>query len=117
MSLTINWRISLYGSFCRIKSALTRTNVTISVVGGFIFRFNSFFFTLNTRVSRTFRFGPRVRLEGMLEAFNLTNRRNDLTRNGNFGSGAYPTDPSPTFNQITAVADPRSFQFGLRVQF
>ena len=35
----------------------------------------------------------RVRLEALVEAFNLTNRRNDLTRNGNFGSGAYPTQP------------------------
>ena len=29
----------------------------------------------------------------MAEAFNLTNRRNDLTRNTNFGSGAYPGNP------------------------
>ena len=38
--------------------------------------------------------------------------RNDLTRNANFGSGAYPTNPSSTFGQITAVGDPRTFQFG-----
>ena len=52
-----------------------------------------------------------------MEAFNLTNRRNDLTRNRNFGAGAYPTNPSPTFGQITAVGDPRSFQFALRLKF
>ena len=27
------------------------------------------------------------------------------------------TNPSPTFNQITAVGEPRSFQFGARVRF
>jgi hypothetical protein len=31
--------------------------------------------------------------------------------------GAYPTNPSATFGQITAVGEPRSFQFGVRVQF
>ena len=75
------------------------------------------FFSLSARLSRSFRIGPSVRLEGVAEAFNLTNRRNDLTRNTNFGSGAYPTNPSPTFNQITAVGDPRTFQFAVRVKF
>ena len=52
-----------------------------------------------------------------VEAFNLTNRVNTLTRNANFGPGAYPTNPVSTFNQITAVGDPRTFQFGLRLTF
>jgi hypothetical protein len=52
-----------------------------------------------------------------VEAFNLTNRRNNLTRIGNFGAGAYPASPAATFNQITAVADPRTFQFAIRVSF
>jgi hypothetical protein len=75
------------------------------------------FFTLSLRLSRSFRLGQGVRLEGTAEAFNLTNRRNNLTRNANFGSGAYPVSPLATFNQITAVGDPRSFQFALRVRF
>jgi hypothetical protein len=37
--------------------------------------------------------------------------------NGNFGPGAYPTSPSPTFGQVTAVGEPRSFQLGLRFSF
>jgi hypothetical protein len=53
----------------------------------------------------------------MLEAFNLTNRANVVTRNTNFGPGAYPSQPLPTFNQITAVSDPRTFQIGLRLRF
>ena len=75
------------------------------------------FFSLSLRLSRAFRLAGRVELEGVAEGFNLTNRRNDLTRNTNFGPGAYPTNPLPTFGQITAVGDPRSFQFGARVRF
>ena len=53
----------------------------------------------------------------MLEGFNLTDRANPLTRNANFGAGLYPSSPSTTFNQITAVGEPRSFQLGLRLAF
>ena len=75
------------------------------------------FFSLNLRVSRAFRVTGRVQLEALAEGFNLTNHRNVLTRNTNFGAGAYPTNPSPTFNQITAVGEPRSLQFGMRLRF
>jgi hypothetical protein len=75
------------------------------------------FFSLNARVSRTFHVASRLQLEALAEGFNLTNRSNALTRNTNFGSGAYPTNASPTFGQITAVSEPRSFQFGLRATF
>jgi hypothetical protein len=75
------------------------------------------FFSLNARVSRRIRVSARVEVEGVIEGFNLTNRRNALTRNTNFGSGAYPANPSPTFGQITAIGEPRAFQLGLRVRF
>jgi hypothetical protein len=75
------------------------------------------FFNLSARISREFRLTGRVRLEALVEGFNLTNRTNILTRNTNFGSGAYPTNPSLTFGQITSVGEPRSFQFGLRLKF
>ena len=75
------------------------------------------FFSLNLRVSRAFRIAGDVRLDALVEGFNLTNRTNVLTRNTNFGPGAYPTNPAPTFNQITAVADPRTFQFGIRLSY
>jgi hypothetical protein len=58
-----------------------------------------------------------VRIEGAVEAFNLTNRTNVVTRNTNFGAGEYPTNPAPTYGQITAVGEPRTFQFALRVRF
>jgi hypothetical protein len=75
------------------------------------------FFSMSARVSRTFRCGGRVRVEGLAEVFNLTNRTNNLARNGNFGSGAYPTSPSSSFGQITAVGDPRTWQLGVRLSF
>jgi hypothetical protein len=75
------------------------------------------FFSLSLRINRAFAVGKGVRLEGQLEAFNLTNRVNNLTLNTNFGSGAYPTNPSSNFGQVTAVGDPRSLQFGVRLRF
>jgi hypothetical protein len=75
------------------------------------------FFSLNARLSYTFRFADRWQFEVLGEAFNLTDHVNVVTRNTNFGAGAYPASPSPTFNQITAVGEPRSFQFGARVRF
>jgi hypothetical protein len=74
------------------------------------------FFTVSTRLSRAFRVAGNVRVEGLLEVFNLSNRTNNLTRNANFGAGAFPTNPSPTFGQITAVGDPRSWQLAFRVR-
>ncbi len=88
--------------------------------GGFIDRnagIGSDFFSLNARVSRAFQLTGRVELEALAEGFNLTNRRNVITRNSNFGPGTYPTNPSPTFGQITAIGEPRAFQVGLRVRF
>lgn len=75
------------------------------------------YLSLNMRVSRVFPVGGRVRIEALGEGFNLTNHQNVLTRNVNFGSGAYPSSPSPAFGQVTAVGEPRSFQFGARVRF
>ena len=75
------------------------------------------FFQLNARISRAFRFNDRWQFEALAEGFNLTNRANVVTRNTNFGPGAYPTNPLPTFNQITAVGEARSFQIGGRIRF
>jgi hypothetical protein len=75
------------------------------------------FFSLGLRVSRTFHLTDRVGLEALAEAFNLTNRVNVVTRNTNFGAGPYPDNPSPTFDQPTAIGEPRSFQLGARLRF
>jgi hypothetical protein len=75
------------------------------------------FFTLDLRAGRKWSVGPRWSMEGFVEAFNLTNRTNVVTVNGNFGGGAYPVQPLPAFGQPTAVGDPRLLQIGVRVQF
>ena len=75
------------------------------------------FFQPSVRAMRAFEVGQRARVEAMVEVFNLTNHRNDITRNTNFGAGTYPTNPSPNFGQVTAVGDPRSLQFGVRLRF
>ena len=90
------------------------------VNGAFIRRnegIGSDFFTLNIRASRMFRINQRADVEPLVEVFNVTNRRNDLTRNTNFGAGTYPSSPSPTFRQVTAVGDPRTAQVALRLTF
>jgi Carboxypeptidase regulatory-like domain/TonB dependent receptor len=90
------------------------------VDGAFISRnagIGSAFFSMSLRVSRSFKASRRAQVEGTLEAFNLTNHRNNTGRNANFGAGAYPSTPSTTFGQITAVGDPRALQFALRVRF
>ncbi|MGE3959440.1 MAG: TonB-dependent receptor [Vicinamibacterales bacterium] len=74
-------------------------------------------FTMSLRVSRSFQLGGGRRIEGMLEAFNLTNRANPVARNNNFGTGSYPSSPLASFNRVTAVGDPRTLQLGVRVSF
>jgi hypothetical protein len=75
------------------------------------------FFTLSLRVSRSFRLNARSRIEGLVEAFNLTDRVNPITRNTTFGTGSYPSNPVALFNTVTAVGEPRTVQFGVRFSF
>ena len=73
--------------------------------------------SLSGRLSRTFTLRESVRLQALVESFNTTNHVNVATLNGVFGTGAYPASPVSTFRKITAVNDPRTFQFGLRLSF
>ena len=75
------------------------------------------FFSMSLRASRVFRVADTVTLEGVVEVFNLTNAVNETARNATFGAGAYPTTPSATYNQVTAVGDPRAWQLALRLRF
>jgi hypothetical protein len=74
-------------------------------------------FGLNTRLSRTFALTERIKLEGIAEAFNSLNHRNNMIPNATFGTGAYPTTPNSTFGTPTAVGDPRNVQLALRISF
>ena len=75
------------------------------------------FFSLNARLSRTFSLSERVKLQGIAEAFNALNHRNDMVPNGTWGTGTYPTNPNSTFGQATAVGDARSVQLAARISF
>ena len=74
-------------------------------------------FNLNLRLSRTIPIGERFKLQGIAEAFNALNHRNNQIPNGTFGTGTYPTTPASTYGQPTAVADPRGIQFALKLSF
>jgi hypothetical protein len=106
-----------------ITSGVTTVQGTTGrpIVGGQFIERNagkgSDFFSLALRLSRTFHLTARLELEGIAEAFNLTNRQNVVTRNTNFGPGTYPDNPLPNFAQPTAVSEPRSVQLGARLRF
>ncbi|ADW67787.1 TonB-dependent receptor [Granulicella tundricola] len=67
------------------------------------------FYSLNARLSRTFVLSDRLRVEGMAEAFNALNHRNDMIPNATAGASG--------FAGATAVGDPRSVQLGARISF
>jgi hypothetical protein len=78
------------------------------------------FMALDMRLSRTIRWGERVKLDVIAEGFNLFNRFNE-------GSSSPFFDDVNTFKQRasngryygrpTASFDPRQFQFGLKLSF
>jgi hypothetical protein len=90
------------------------------VNGAFISRnagVSSPFFSVSLRAGRAFHLSSRATLSAFIETFNLTNHMNVVMRNGNFGAGAYPTNPSANFGQILAVSDPRAAQLAARLTF
>lgn len=72
------------------------------------------FTSFDLRLSRRIRFTEHVGLEVMAEVFNLFNRANFQLPNATFGTGI---TPNATFGLPTAAADPRQFQFGMRLSF
>jgi hypothetical protein len=76
------------------------------------------FFNMNARLSRTFSLTERVKLEGIAEAFNTLNHRNDAIPNNTFGTGRFDLpSTNANFGQATAVNDPRSIQLAVRISF
>ncbi len=75
------------------------------------------FFSLNARLTRSVQLRDRVTLEGIAEAFNTLNHRNNMIPNGTFGTASYPSSPNAGFGAATAVGDPRSVQLALRLSF
>ena len=96
------------------------TGARPTINGAFITRNAGESFTilnLNMRLSRTFSVTEKLKVQALAEMFNGLNHVNVVSLNGVFGAGAYPTNPLPTFRQITAVNDPRTAQLALRLTF
>jgi Carboxypeptidase regulatory-like domain len=79
-------------------------------------------FTVDVRVSRTFKVGMRATLETLVEAFNLFNRVNFIEDTNQssfviFGSGAFPTNPLPAYGRYTLTMPPRQVQLAARFTF
>lgn len=106
---------------CTSGYSLTGTNPCTEGLKGAVINRNTGtgfdFFNLNTRLSRTFSLTERLKLEGIAEAFNALNHRNNMVPNGTWGTGSYPSTPSASFGKATAVGDPRSIQLAARINF
>jgi hypothetical protein len=119
----VSWMVQYYSALpFNITTGATTVHGTAArpvVEGRFIERNAgeaSSFMTASVRLSRTVRVG-RAHVEGLIEAFNVFNRRNDLARVTVFGTGPYPDAPAANFGAVTVVGDPRVFQIGMRVRF
>lgn len=73
--------------------------------------------TIDIRVAKRVRLGGGRWIDGIFEVFNLANRVNYTDVNNIFGTGAYPTNPLPTFGQFTQAGPPRQIQLAVRVGF
>jgi hypothetical protein len=80
-------------------------------------------FNVDARLSRRFKLGPKVALEGIVEAFNLLDRTNYSEINNIFGRGAFPTDPQKdaqgrvTYGLYEQDLPPRQLQLALKLSF
>lgn len=76
------------------------------------------YFSLSSRLSRTFALTERVQLEGIAQAFNVLNHRNNAAPNGTFGTGRIDLPSrNASFGRATAVYDPRSVELAARITF
>jgi Carboxypeptidase regulatory-like domain len=73
--------------------------------------------TVDVRFSRRFPLGGRTSVDALVEMFNLFNRTNYTEINNVFGTGAYPTAPSPTYGQFQKSGPGRQMQVGIRLTF
>jgi hypothetical protein len=73
--------------------------------------------TVDLRALWSFRLPGRVKLQPMIEAFNVFNRTNFTEVNNIFGVGAYPEMPLPTFGQFEKAGPPRQVQLAVKLSF
>jgi hypothetical protein len=77
---------------------------------------------LDLRVSKRIRFGQQGSVDLILDAFNLFNRVNFFENTNQssftiFGSGAYPSNPLPTYRLYTETLPPRQIQLAAKINF
>ncbi|MDQ6786874.1 MAG: carboxypeptidase-like regulatory domain-containing protein [Acidobacteriota bacterium] len=78
------------------------------------------FASLDMRITRAIRFSERIRLDLIVEGFNLFNRFNEAAASPNFGDvNAFGQRASggQYYSRPTAAFDPRQFQFGAKLNF
>jgi Carboxypeptidase regulatory-like domain/TonB dependent receptor len=73
--------------------------------------------TVDLRVNKIVPIGGRTRLEAIFEVFNLFNRANFTDVNNVFGTGAYPSNPLPTFGQFLQTGPSRQMQLAVKIAF
>jgi hypothetical protein len=73
--------------------------------------------TVDLRARRFFSLNERVKLQPIIEVFNLFNRTNFTEANNIFGVGAYPLGQLPTFGQFEKAGPPRQVQLALKLTF
>lgn len=71
----------------------------------------------DVRLSRQLQLRRRLRIEALVEVFNLFNRTNFTEINNIFGPGAYPSQPVSSFGRFEQAGPARTVQLGLRVDF
>jgi len=86
-----------------------------------------FFYSTDLRLTKQFRIGERVRLQGLIEGFNIFNHVNFLSNGGPTFSGVsgaqnnvFASDfgqPRRTAGGVLGSGGPRAAQLGLRVEF
>ncbi|MBI1876182.1 MAG: TonB-dependent receptor [Acidobacteria bacterium] len=72
---------------------------------------------LDVRLSKRFPIGGHATVSAIVDVLNALNATNYTDVNRVFGSGAYPSQPLPTFGQFTQAGPPRQIQLGARVTF
>jgi hypothetical protein len=77
---------------------------------------------LDLRLGKRFRLGKSAALEAIVEAFNVLNRANFFENTNQssftiFGTGAFPTNPLPTYGRYTETLPPRQVQLAAKLSF
>ncbi len=74
-------------------------------------------FIVDTRLSKRFTLGGQRAIEGIIDVFNLLDHTNYTEINNIFGSGAFPSTPSPTYGQYTEALPGRQIQLAAKLIF